>query len=119
MDESVRVLKIGAAMAEDQRWFVRRNSKTYGPFSARKLKQLAEQQKVSADDEIKKGDAGEWVKADRLKGLFRQTADAPAGDVTDLHPAAPDKWPPIHESNKPTGGIIACQPPIVAVDVPP
>jgi S1-C subfamily serine protease len=86
-------------MGDEQCWFVRKNGKTHGPFTARQLKQLAEHRKLLSDDEVRKGESGEWLRAEKVKGLFPRAVTITAAQSTEWAPAAPDKWPPLPASN--------------------
>jgi len=51
-------------------WFIRINNAEHGPLSPDKLKQLAQQGKVTSATPVKQGAAGNWVAAGRVKGLL-------------------------------------------------
>lgn len=51
-------------------WFVSKGGKTHGPFSSAQLKQLAAASKIDTSTQVRMGADGQWVTADRVKGLF-------------------------------------------------
>ena len=55
-------------MATD--WYVRIGNAERGPISSEALKQLALEGRVTPETPLKKGAAGDWVPASRVKGLF-------------------------------------------------
>ena len=55
-------------------WFVRGGGKVYGPLDSAKLKQLVVEGKINESTEIAQSQAGPWLPASRVRGLF----DAPA-----------------------------------------
>lgn len=58
-------------------WFVRKASKTYGPFSSEQLRKLAKDKKIDQETPVRLGDEGKWVVALKVKGLFEATSDEP------------------------------------------
>jgi len=63
-------------------WYVKSEGQPKGPFTANQLKKLALQRSISPRTVVRKGAAGRWVQAGRVKGLFPQKA-GPASDPTD------------------------------------
>ncbi|MGM0490555.1 MAG: DUF4339 domain-containing protein [Planctomycetota bacterium] len=55
------------------RWFVRKSKKTFGPFTAQQLRQLAKSGKIAADTAVRCGEDGNWTRAQKVKGLFPPT----------------------------------------------
>ena len=51
-------------------WFIEKNGKWHGPFSSERLKALVAQNKLQANDKVRKGKDGKVVPAGKLKGLF-------------------------------------------------
>jgi hypothetical protein len=51
-------------------WYIKINNAEHGPLSSDKLKQLAQQGKVTPDTSVKKGQAGTWHRANDVHGLF-------------------------------------------------
>ena len=63
----------------DPKWFYTRGEKRFGPVDSAKLKTLAADGKLAADDLIWKEEMPDWVPASQLRGLFPasdQTGDA-------------------------------------------
>lgn len=56
-------------------WFVERKTGVSGPYTAAKLKALAEQGRVSPTDFIRRGIDGTAVPASRVKGLFDRVSE--------------------------------------------
>ena len=50
-------------------WYLRIGDKKHGPFSSSQLKQLAENGRVTALSQVRKGESGDWVLASKVKGL--------------------------------------------------
>ena len=63
-------------------WFVKINNAEHGPLTSERLKQLAQQGKVTPDTPVRKGQAGTWLKASSVKGLPFSTP-TPEPDVLD------------------------------------
>jgi WD40 repeat protein len=59
-------------------WFVARNNKKHGPFTAAKLKELAKQGRLFPTDMLHKEGMQKWVAASSVKGLFTGTTARPA-----------------------------------------
>ena len=57
-------------MAAD--WYFKISGEEVGPLSARQLRVMAEQGKLTPTDEIRQGIGGAWVAAGRIKGLFSE-----------------------------------------------
>jgi hypothetical protein len=55
-------------MASD--WYIKINNAEHGPLTSDRLKQLAQQGKVTPDTSVKKGQAGTWHRANDVHGLF-------------------------------------------------
>ena len=74
-------------------WYVRIGGQEYGPCSGDELRQYASDGKIDAQTEVKKGIDGQWVAAEKVKGLFAESPPSP--------PKAPDLQPvkPAHLSN--------------------
>jgi hypothetical protein len=66
-------------MAAD--WFVRQGEKTFGPFDAAKLKQLASAGKINAATEVSQSSSGPWAAAGRIRGLFGSSPPSPQPTV--------------------------------------
>ena len=61
-------------MAQD--WFYQIMGTECGPLSSFELKQLAQIGKISPDTLVKKGASGNWVLADKVKGLLSSTTSS-------------------------------------------
>lgn len=61
----------------EQDWYVRVNDQIRGPVSSSALRELATSGRLGRGDHVRRGDAGDWVIADRCRGLF-EPAQAPA-----------------------------------------
>jgi hypothetical protein len=59
-------------------WFVNVQGVERGPLSGRQIKALADGGKISPHTLLRRGDRTDWIRADRLKGLF--AAAAPSSD---------------------------------------
>ncbi len=60
-------------------WFYRVNDSVSGPLTSRELRELARNGHLSGADHVRRGDAGEWVTAARIKGLFEEYEITGAG----------------------------------------
>jgi WD40 repeat protein len=59
-------------------WFIARNNKKHGPFTAAKLKELAAQKRLLPSDMLLKEGTQKWVAASSMKGLFPVAPPRPA-----------------------------------------
>jgi hypothetical protein len=81
-------------------WYVVRNDKEHGPFDDGKLKRLATEGKLKADDFVRRSDTPTLKKAKEIKGLFASQLPAseqlpPVATANDPSPVAPpSKQPP-------------------------
>ena len=57
-------------MTESPQWFVRKGQKIHGPFTSRQLRKLASESQIKPDTTVRKGEAGSWIAAQKIKGLF-------------------------------------------------
>jgi membrane protein YdbS with pleckstrin-like domain len=77
-------------------WYVSKSGKTQGPFSPQQLVQLAAEQKIGPQTEVRMGESGTWIPAEEVKGLF-VPAQAAVGTVPPLvsgeRPASPTVAP--------------------------
>ncbi len=55
-------------MAED--WFYHNSGQTFGPMSAKQLRQHALAGKITSSDHVRLGAGGSWAPAAKVKGLF-------------------------------------------------
>lgn len=63
-------------MAND--WYIQINNAGHGPFTSERLKQLAQQGKITPNTPIRRGASGNWVAACAVKGLqFSTPSSAP------------------------------------------
>ena len=64
-------------------WYIKINNVEHGPFSPERLKQLAQDGKVTPKTPVKRGTSGHWVSASAVKGLPFSTAthSAPSSTV--------------------------------------
>jgi hypothetical protein len=69
-------------------WFVRIKGRVHGPKTAAELRQLALAGKIGRDAEVGGSEAGPWHRADRVRGLFPQPAEAAGA-------AMPPPLPPV------------------------
>lgn len=58
-------------------WFVRGGGKVYGPIDAAKLKQLVADGKINQQTDVAQNNAGPWVPAGKVKGLFPVSVSMP------------------------------------------
>jgi hypothetical protein len=70
-------------------WYVRVGNAEHGPVSSETLKRLAAEDRVTSATLVRKGSSGNWVSADRVKGLFATTD---GGAAT---PPMPQSRPPV------------------------
>ncbi|MEI8376137.1 MAG: GYF domain-containing protein [Planctomycetota bacterium] len=87
-------------------WYIKINNVEHGPLSSDKLKQLAQQGKVTPDTPLKNGESIGWVTASHVKGLFPMAASAgtpatakaspprPASSASNPTPKPPSAIPP-------------------------
>ncbi len=61
-------------MGED--WYFRVNEQIRGPVSSTALRELATSGRLGRGDHVRRGNAGDWVTADRCRGLFEPVVDA-------------------------------------------
>ncbi len=61
---------VPAPAVQPQQWFVVRGEKQYGPFSSRRLRELAASGKVVPEDLVRRADMDRATHARRIKGLF-------------------------------------------------
>ena len=71
-------------------WFYRVNDSVRGPLTSGELQDLARNGSLSGADHVRQGDAGEWVAAARVKGLFERS-DIAGGDWSAGSRGAADK----------------------------
>jgi hypothetical protein len=76
-----------------QDWFVIRDGKETGPFTAQRLREMAASGKLQPDDKVRRGDMKTATKASAIKGLF-----------TSVEPVAARVTPP------PTPSVATAQP---------
>lgn len=57
-----------------QAWYIHHNGRAVGPVTAAKLKQLAGEAKIGPKTRLRLGDEGQWLNAERVKGLFPAAA---------------------------------------------
>ena len=53
-----------------QQWFVKKDGKSYGPFTTEQVKQFANAKKLLPDHELGQSQNGPWSLASKAKGLF-------------------------------------------------
>lgn len=77
-------------------WFVRGGGKVYGPLDSAKLRQLVADGKIDQTTEVAQSQAGPWVPAGKVKGLFIQPPiPSPSAKPTPAAiPVPPVKDPP-------------------------
>jgi hypothetical protein len=51
-------------------WYVKRDDKKYGPYTSTQLVEMAKKGQVLPLDWVAKGEAGQWMPASQVKGLF-------------------------------------------------
>src|SRR5262249_30180878 len=64
------------------RWHYRINGRDVGPVEFATLEQMAGEERLFADDEIRPEGSSEWVKAQSVPGLFPESADE--GDLDSM-----------------------------------
>ena len=57
-------------------WFIKINDVEHGPFTPERLKQLAQQGKVTPETLVKQGASGTWLRASHITGLFPTATSA-------------------------------------------
>ena len=67
-------------------WFCKIAGAKHGPYTPQQLKALAAGGKLHPEDLVRHGAEGQWVAAQRVKGLF---ADAPAAKAAEAAPGKP------------------------------
>lgn len=60
-------------MSTGQNWFIQDGDKANGPFGSRELRELANQNKITPHTLVRLEEAGKWVAASKVKGLFKTT----------------------------------------------
>ena len=105
-------------MADQVQWFVHKGGKSHGPFTSKQLKQLADNSKIGPDSRVRRGEAGQLVPADMVKGLF---AAAPVTELAVAPPPLPPVETPESQSSDVLEAIVrqAVLPPAPAVVVAP
>jgi hypothetical protein len=63
-------IPVPSPAAPPSQWFVIRGEKQYGPFSSRRLRELAASGKLVPDDLVRRADMDGTTHAKRIKGLF-------------------------------------------------
>lgn len=76
-------LTVPAAAAATAGWFLARNKKKLGPYSAAQLRQMAGDGELDRDDMLLREGQQQWVKAETLRGLFPEAAAAAEVPVPD------------------------------------
>ena len=51
-------------------WYVQHNDRAIGPISTDRLRLLADERKISRSSLIRSDDSDQWIRADRITGLF-------------------------------------------------
>ena len=76
-------------------WFIRRGAREEGPHAPAALKRLAREGKLVADDDVRRDDRPDWVKASKIRGLFDSPSSLTPDDEppSSVVPAAPS--PPV------------------------
>lgn len=57
-------------------WYVMRNDQRYGPYSSTQLVEMAQKGQVLPLDWVARADAGQWIPASQVKGLFAASTQA-------------------------------------------
>jgi hypothetical protein len=96
-------------MSDEEVWFVRKGDKVHGPFTARQLKQLASSQKIMPETEVRRGETGAFMPAQKVKGLFTQLV--PAGSASEESKPQSGPWKSTKEATPASGNLIAAPPP--------
>ena len=68
-------------------WFCKIGEKKIGPLSVQQLKTIAARGQLRAEHLVRRGDAGPWVPAGRVKGLFPEKPSAGEGQPAAAKPA--------------------------------
>jgi hypothetical protein len=80
-------------------WYCRLMGSELGPFTSQQLIEMARSHQIMPDDSVKKGAGGDWVDANRVKGLF---ADPSGSSIIMAHlpPEAKQTVESNHEATK-------------------
>ena len=77
-------------------WYIKINNTEHGPLTSERLRQLAQQGKVTPETPLRKGPSGNWVRASSVKGLQFYT---PTPEIEILeNPVVVDGLPPPESS---------------------
>lgn len=78
--------------ATDDAWYYRRGESELGPFSLQQIQQLAKAGAVDADDWVRKGNSGAWLRACKSPDLdgFVATVEPPTAAVPSSPPFEPE-----------------------------
>ncbi len=84
-------LTIPRPMREGTDWYCKGSARIIGPLSSQKLRQLASKGSLTREDLVKKGSAGQWVKAERIKDLFKSPRASKATEGAGKRRVSSDK----------------------------
>ena len=81
-------------------WYYKIMGEEFGPVSSSELRGLAQTSQISPDTLVRKGVDGDWIRAERVRGLFepadstlREKAGVPAPSASSAAPTSPTESP--------------------------
>lgn len=83
------------------KWYVQIMGEVSGPISSAELRQQAQQGRIGHDALVRKGEDGDWVLIDRIKGLFDSSGSPVGTAAPPRRPVAIPDDPPIKERRPP------------------
>jgi hypothetical protein len=97
-------------------WFCKVGDKKVGPLSVQQLKTIVARGQLRAEHLVRRGDAGPWVPAGRVKGLFPEKPGGAAPQAAAAKPAQGKGGAP---AARRVAQASAASPPAPASDLPP
>ncbi|MGC1274872.1 MAG: GYF domain-containing protein [Planctomycetaceae bacterium] len=61
------------ASVSEATWFCRMLDSEFGPYTLAEVRELADQEQLAPDDELREGTAGPWMQAAKVPGLFSES----------------------------------------------
>lgn len=80
-----------------ERWLLRKNGNTEGPFTLEQLSNFAKQGKIKKSSMVYDNNASRWLRAEHVKGLFSQEEPDMYGRDEEALPDMTEKRNTIHE----------------------
>ncbi|MCH8830847.1 MAG: DUF4339 domain-containing protein, partial [Planctomycetes bacterium] len=99
--------------AETPRWFCLVDGIEHGPVEFSNLKAMAERDRLKPGDQVRMGDAGDWVAAASVTGLFAPAGPSTTAAASSSAVAIPGSW-----KTPVAGGPVAPPKPIKAAKLP-